>query len=205
MIYIEKVSKRAKRKHTYEMNPSAARLFLYSLSPRETNTNDYFLAGADKLYDFNELIAFFNPKFFETITKDMFTVYKINGTLSKEKRMRGNGAKLSTIENFKTKIRKKLSHSAVLMIYQNKVFKIQIDSPISNILLICDYKLTILRAYAITSEGNKKIDIKKNDGVVRVVNGILRKQRYYYKRKVEEDAREKSREKTDDSLSEIWD
>lgn len=204
MVYIEKKSKKSKRKTTYTMSGSDARLFLYSLLPTETKTNDYILAGADKVYELNDLLAFFNPMFFQKSEVDVFTVYKVNGTIHKDDRLRHKGAKLSTIENFKQKIKKAIPDSEVSIVYENKHFTISIDSLVSNILLICDYKLVILRAYIITEEGNRKIDIKKNDGIVKVVNNILRKQRYYYKRKAEKNEGSKDGKETDSSLSDIW-
>lgn len=182
MIYIIKKSKRAATRKQIKLDMNEAKEFLYNIEARDFRISEFIVYCGDSPEELDEIINYFNEDYLQEMTDDVVIVYKVNGDITKYDRLRNKGATIKSIDNFREKIEKEIYGSSVSIVYNADDFEIFIEHPIGIVKVICDYLLVIKKALASYHAG-EFVDISVNDEIVKVVNRLFRKQRYYYKQK----------------------
>jgi hypothetical protein len=182
MIYIIRKSKRSAKRNQIKLDVNEAKEFLYNIEARSFRTSEFIVYCGDSPEELDEIINYFNEDYLQEMTDDVVIVYKVNGDITKYDRLRNKGATIKSIDNFREKIEKEILGSSVSIVYNADDFEIFIEHPIGIVKIICDYRLVIKKALASYNAG-EFVDISVNDEIVKVVNRLFRKQRYYYKQK----------------------
>lgn len=182
MIYIIQKSKRSAKRKEIKLDINEAKEFLYNIEARSFRTSEFIVYCGDSPEELDEIINYFHNDYLQEFTDDVVVVYKVNENITKYDRLRNNGATVKSIDNFREKIEKEIPGSGVSIVYNTDDFEIFIEHPIGIVKVICNYQLVIKKALASYHAG-EFVDISVNDEIVKVVNRIFRKQRYYYKQK----------------------
>jgi len=182
MIYVIQKSKRSTRRNEIKLTLNDAKEYLYKIDARSFRINEYMVYCGDSNEEVEELLNYFTEEYLIPTADDVVVVYKVNEAINKYSRLRNNGASVKAINNFRDKIQEEIIGSEVSILFNTEVFEILIENPIGIVKVICNYQLVIKKALALTRNG-EFVDISINDTIVKVVNRIFRKQRYYYKQK----------------------
>ena len=159
-----------------ELSLSNAIIFLYELDGNDFNFNDFYVVKNNK-EEVEKLKKFFVPEYLLDLEKDVLAV---NKNVKKYNRQKNTGANVSAILNFAKKIENTIPLSVVTPEFETEGFWLNITYPLGDIKIYCDYKLAIKKTLAINKE-NGYIDVEQNDAIVRMINGLFRNQRYYYR------------------------
>ena len=176
MIKILKRTKKSSQVEELEFSPSDARIFLYELDNNVFNFNDFFVIKNNK-EEIEKLKDFFVPEYLLDLDKEVLAV---NKNVKKYNRQKTTGANISAILNFVKKIENAIPFSEVIPEFENEGFWLNIAYPLGDIRIYCDYNLAI-RKTLVASKENDFIDVEQNDAIVRMINGLFRNQRYYYR------------------------
>lgn len=181
MIYLLKKSKKTNLELRYKLSLDDAKKSLYALNHENFRVNNFYVQGADTVYEMQELLNYFSPNFFTVEQDGMFDMYKVN-IVSKYERIVEKGASIKAIEKFKEKIETEIKNSEIELEFPKETFVMKVYYEGNKFNLICNYDLQILETVPvkITTKTFEEIG-----GLVKKINGIFRKQRYYYKRKGE--------------------
>ena len=182
MIYIIEKSKRSAKRNEIKLNLNEAKEFLYNIHARNFRVSEFIVYCGDSTEELQEILSYFSENYLQEMTDDVVTVYRVNEEIGKYDRLRNEGASVKAIDNFREKIENEILGSGVSIVYNTNNFEILIEHPIGIVKVICNYQLVILKALASYHAG-EFVDISINDDIVKVVNRIFRKQRYYYKQK----------------------
>lgn len=176
MIKILKKTKKNSQVEELELSLSDALIFLYELDGNDFNFNDFFVIKNNK-EEVEKIKKFFVSEYLLDLDKEVLAV---NKNVKKYNRQKNTGANISSILNFAKKIENTIPLSVVTPEFENEGFWLNITYPLGDIRIYCDYKLAIRKILAANKE-NDFIDVEQNDAIVRMINGLFRNQRYYYR------------------------
>jgi hypothetical protein len=184
MIYVAQKSKKTARKKLLKLELNDAKDFLYNLSFEDFRAFSYYIyaQGDNYFCELEEIKRFFADDFFK-IKENNTQTYEIlivNEELPKKDRLRIKGASVNSLNNFKDKLEKMIPYSTIRFVYGLDVFSIYIDHIVGSVKIVCNYQLKILESYGY-NEG-KYVNIKSSDNLVKIVNKLFRRQRFYYKK-----------------------
>lgn len=181
MIYIIKKMKKTTNEHYKKLHSSEAKEYFYNLTKDDLATGDIYMTGADSEEELQEILSFFHEDFFLIEDTGLFSVYKVNANINKYNRIRQRGASITALKNFKEKIEKKFPRAGVYFDFKTDNFEIfvVIDNQVHR--FVCSYDLEILESFA--DNRTDYINLSLAAKVRKEINGLFRRQRYYYKRR----------------------
>jgi len=202
MVTIIKKSKRSIRANKVVLSASDAKKFLFQLEDKDLNIDDYIVFSADTQDEYIDVVGFFSPSFLPTQAYEGFDAHVVQKDIAKDRRMRQTGATITAIENFKVKIQKLLMKMtdfyddftiqlSVTTEYNIDSFVITIIFPFSEAKMrfTYAYDLQMLDASIVPMNVEKDIPALVLANITKKVNALFNKQRYYYKKKVENNAK----------------
>lgn len=181
MIYIIQKSKKTNRAKKITFDVDEAKKFLYRLTPKNFLVDRYVIVGAEPENELLNLFSFFNKDYFILSNENGFETYVVNENVIKNDRIKMLGINLDSIEKFCKKIEKVIPDSQVISTNFGETFDLYILSVMGDMKLVCNYNLEIKERYIMGTEG--LVDVSSTDFIVKKVNEIFRKQRYYYRSK----------------------
>lgn len=181
MITILRKSKKTDRQAKYEMSFNSAIEYVNNIESRDFRLNDFYVFSGSTYEEMQELKEYFVDEYFEEYDYGAYNVFKLNGNVNKKDRFISPGISIQSVFNFRDKIEEILSAQEVTVIFNKETFEIYIYTIIGDIKLVCDYYLNILESYGYNN--GEFVNIGKSDTMVKVVNELFKKQRYYYKHK----------------------
>ncbi len=182
MIYIIQKSKKSSRRTEIKLDVSEAKEFLYEIDARRFRLNEYMVYSSDEASEIEQIIDYFHPDYLCEKNDDIVSVLAVNEDISKYNRLRNQGASIKSVKNFRDKIQNELPESEVSVMFNTNNFEVLIQYEKRDLKIVCNYQLVILKAFALNKDW-EFVDISENDEIVKVVNNIFRKQRYYYRQK----------------------
>jgi hypothetical protein len=198
MVTIIKKSKRSIRANKVVLSASDAKKFLFQLEDKDLNVDDYIVFSADTQDEYIDVVGFFSPSFLPIRIYEGFDAHVVQKDIAKDRRMRQTGATITAIENFKVKIQKLLMKMtdfyddftiqlSVTTEYNIDSFVIIIIFPFSEAKMrfTYAYDLQMIDASIVPMNVEKDIPALVLANITKKVNALFNKQRYYYKKKVE--------------------
>lgn len=182
MVTVVQKSKKSARTTEWKMTVNEAKEFLYNIDARSFRINEYMVFSVDDKNEINSIKNYFHQDYLEEIEVDDIKGLIVNENVSKYDRLRNQGASIKSIKNFEEKIQDELDDSEVSIIFKNDNFEILIQHEKRDLKIVCSYQLEIEKALVLNKDW-EFVDISENDEIVKLVNRIFRKQRYYYKQK----------------------
>lgn len=181
MIYIIKKMKKTTKEQYKKLRPSEAKEYFYNLTKDDLATGDIYMTGADTEEELQEILSFFHEDFFLIEDTGMFSVYKVNANINKYNRIRRRGASITALKNFKEKIEKKFPRAGVYFDFKTDNFElfVVIDNQVHR--FVCSYDLEIIESFA--DNKTDYINLSLAAKVRKEINGLFRRQRYYYRRR----------------------
>lgn len=183
MIHIMQESTRTDRKRELIMTSSEAKRFLCALNPKTSGYEKYSVISADDNAELQEFLEYFSNGFLvPTNIEVLGVVYVANTAVDRRSRIEDNRISINSLLKFQEKIEQAIPGSEIKMVFNTDDFIIFIRHITGDIKLQCKYDLTIVSGQA-KSDNGTYVDIEKNDCIIRIVNKLFTKQRYYYKNK----------------------
>lgn len=185
MIYILRKSKRLPKKTTIKKTLTDAKFYIYNLTAPNFLYSDFYVVGSDYDWELQDLLEFFSKDYLVKVDKPTFDIYYINPEITKPERQSDNTIKnINFYNRLKTKVEKELPEYKVNLSVKNNRTAIQLENDILVIDIILDQYLNILDAVIKSSVIEDYPYLSIFEEVKRKVDGLLVKQRYYYKKKV---------------------
>lgn len=176
MIYIEKISKNIPRRSIEKMSLTDAKLFIYNLTLTKFRFSDYYIAGSDRMDEFEDLLSFFSKEYIVPVENEVFDKHQILSGIKKNKRLAVN-IKPNTILTLQRKFEKMFDTFDITIGLKDKRYYMAMYNGLDRYTFIFNDELEIVDAIIYDSSSNKFEDIK------RTIMSETIKQRYYYKRK----------------------
>lgn len=186
MIYVLRSSKRSQNEHVSKLSVLETIVFLSKLDYVDFKVNRFYVLGADSEVELNQLLSNFVPEYFVK-EEQTFDRYLVNETINKRNRVSPNRARHLSILRFKEKIEKAINHGATISFnFNDSDFDIIVLVEEQKLKIKCSYKLEVNNGYVYDVKTSDFVDIQKNNKIIKIVNEIFRKQRYYYRGKEKE-------------------
>lgn len=180
MIYLLRQSKGKKKEQRYVYSLEEAIGFLVSIKNADLSSHEWFVLGADKPEELQELKDYFKPEFF-SLEEGMIgiSVYRIN-RIKKAKRLKSGFISHKSVESFSHKIKRALGIPKVEFLVGSREICFVVKDygtkkTDANVFL--DHNL-VIKSIEISSHST----YEEVDKVKKIVNTVLTKQRHYYKR-----------------------
>jgi hypothetical protein len=183
MIYVKRISKYTGLEKTLRMNISDAKMFIYDLDRNKQKYSTYILAGTDTIEELNELKEYFSDKVFEKVDDNIFEVYKMLENVRKQDKLKNVKITPTTINNIIEKIKNEVPELVQTFLLTTNGFNLFAKFGERLLIVKLNYNLEI-EDFAVEKNLELENDIPKEIiEAKRKINGILSKQRYYYKNK----------------------
>jgi len=183
MIYILRSSKRSQKENLEKVSVLDAIVILNKLDYVDFKVNRFYVLGADTPEELNQLLSNFVKEYFIKETQT-FDRYLVNEKISKRNRVSSNRARHLSILRFKDKIQKAINNGATISFnFYDNDFDIIVLVEEQKLKIKCSYKLEVNNGYVYDVKTSDFVDIQKNNKIIKIVNEVFRKQRYYYRGK----------------------
>ena len=182
MIYMKKRSKKTKRSVITKMTLTDAKLFIYNLSKGRFKLSKYYIAGADRLNEMEDILSFFSPEYITKEESNDFDMYLIKENVPKNNRISGNITPTSIL-NIQQKVEKEFSEFHVMFSLDDGKYRITLYDDNHKYTFVINDELEIENALIETVIHESALE--EHEVVKTRLNKLLIKQRYYYKRKNE--------------------
>lgn len=187
MVNILQVAKKGGKKINRNMEYTAAKKFLYNLTPAHFQNNDFLLFRASSDFEIEKIRRFFNRQYLLPRTFANLPVFFVNPEIPKSERLVHEGINLRSLENFRSKIEKLIPNSTVeISDISEENFMITVKQPTVVFKAFCSYQLEIESFWG-TDEKNNFANIEQINEIHRKINSLFVKQRYYYRKKARRD------------------
>lgn len=186
MIYVLRSSKRAPKESVDKISVLDAIVLLNKLDYVDFKVNRYYVLGADSPEELTQLLSNFVPEYFVK-EEQTFDRYLVNEAINKRNRVSSNRARHLSIIRFKEKIEKSIGNGAkISFVFHDIDFDILVIVEDQKLKIKCSYKLEVNNGYVYDVKTSDFVDIQKNNKIIKIVNEVFRKQRYYYRGKDKE-------------------
>ena len=180
MIFIKKVSKKNGIEKINRYSVSEAIMIIYGLSRMQMKISEYYFVGGTTLQEQNEILRYFSDEYLVKNDSGLFPIYRIKEDVQKKNRIRECKFNPTTLIKIENKVREELENTGVIIgsdgfsiygTHEETRFKFDFDN---NMKL---YNIDVVKDGVLVEELTKEMKELKTR-----INGILTKQRYYYKK-----------------------
>ncbi len=180
MIYIRRASKKTKRKIIEKYSVTDAKLMLYDLSKLRLDLGHYYVAGADRKEEMEDILDFFSTDYLKPNNDGEFTVYEVQENIPKPKRI----TKKITPTSFmaiKRKIESEIPYFETTVKIENKSYQIVLSNLSHIYTFHFNDELEIQDSSVQTSVNTNYV--KDYEKIKKKIKSLLVKQKSYYKSK----------------------
>lgn len=180
MIYIRRVSKKTKRKHIDKYTVTDAKLTLYDLSKLRLDLGNYYVAGADRKDEMEDLLDFFSDDYLKPNNDGAFTVYEVQENIPKPQRITKKMTPTAFM-TIKKKIEREIPYFETTIKLENKSYQIVLSNLTHIYTFHFNDELELQDSSVQTSVNTSYVnDYEK---IKKKIKALLVKQKFYYKSK----------------------